>query len=697
MPPGFTRTSGYPPTPRVTIPEIPTSFIYPTEAGSPTALKSLPFPVVQQFEETSYSLKDVDFISANIGWAVGDPHWDQTLREYTGTVIKTIDGGLTWKPQKTDIVETLRNVDFVDETNGWAVGTNGTIIHTTDGGEHWIRQAVDSQDEFRGVSFISATEGWATSFHSTQYDPTFGTAVNWKGSVWHTEDGGESWQQQGLPENASLMNRIKFLDAQEGWAVGQKYMGEDEHQEIIQAGVVYHTADGGKTWEELYSPELNIIFTAVEWTDKSNGWVAGFPGNSGIEGGCVFHTRDGGKTWERQSPPCDVFAPLWDMQFADANRGYVVGFDYASPNQPIYRTMDGGETWEEVLMDQREIFNSPGIYSLSIVDDQVILVGDNDYLARSDRPWEKTDCADNTCLFTPTYLNPHFIFHDVFFPDDKNGWAVGSKNYSPGMWGQVILHTADGGGTWSEQYEMPPLPSSSSNDRLESVAFVDPLNGWAVGTYNYQMTSPKNFILHTADGGKTWESQGMELNPTYFPEFSSVRFLDRQNGWALASENFYTGSGIDNLGLAHTVDGGQHWTWVDTGLRGRTADCRLGLGASKACSPSPMRSMGGPQAEITNSLPPPTAARIGCGRIFPAILPILASAIQGSIPYFFSTTRTAGLWVRYCSIRPTAARHGPNPNCGRPEHSAGIRRGTAKFKTFNSSLPRSACWPPIQD
>ena len=208
--------------------------------------QTTPAPVTRQFEETSYYLKDIDFISANVGWAVGAPHWDQVTKVYTGTIVKTTDGGVTWTPQPAGVAETLRNVKFVDANNGWTVGTNGTILHTADGGAHWTRQAVASTDEFRGVAFVSTTQGWATSFHATHYDYR-GEADNWQGSVWHTTDGGTIWRAQNLPPNASLLNRVKFIDAQHGWIVGVKYTGNDQYGRPQHAGVVYRTTNGGQT------------------------------------------------------------------------------------------------------------------------------------------------------------------------------------------------------------------------------------------------------------------------------------------------------------------------------------------------------------------------------------------------------------------------------------------------------------------
>jgi photosystem II stability/assembly factor-like uncharacterized protein len=70
--------------------------------------------------------------------------------------------------------------------------------------------------------------------------------------------------------------------------------------------------------------------------------------------------------------------------------------------------------------------------------------------------------------------------NDVFFADARHGWVVGTNG--------AILHTRDGGVTWSKQ--------NPTANTLESVAFSDTADGWAVGQ--------GGVILGTHDGGASW-------------------------------------------------------------------------------------------------------------------------------------------------------------------------------------------------
>lgn len=521
--------------------------------------------VVKQFEETSFYFNHTDFISPTLGWAVGLPHWDQASGVYTGTLLKTTDAGESWITLTVGLAETLNGVSFVDEYNGWAVGTRGTIVHSADGGLHWVQQAVPTVDEFRSVVFVSASAGWATSVRINHYDQ-WGHPDDWRASLWHTSNGGASWEKQSIPGEAAILNRLDFVDANTGWAVGVKYTGDDAYGRPTHRAVIYHTANGGSNWtEQTYAAEeARITFTAVDFIDDLHGWVVGFHHVFAAPEGVIFHTQDGGQTWERQSPNHN----LMDVQFIDALRGYTVGFDYiGAQGPPVLRTQDGGATWEKVVMRNNDL---EGLYAVNVSEERVVALGDHDFLALSSDPWGYYEPPLGKNLFTQEYINIHYTFQDVFFADALHGWAVGSRSFLPDHSGQVIFHTSDAGQTWHKQYEQPPLLDTLfSVFRLDSVFFIDDQTGWAVGMSEYDQSYDQRWaILFTDDGGQTWQEQGNELNVNLAPEFLDVQFLDSQHGWALEDGHYDPDSDEMTIYLASTQDGGQNWEWVNTHITG---------------------------------------------------------------------------------------------------------------------------------
>lgn len=76
---------------------------------------------------------------------------------------------------------------------------------------------------------------------------------------------------------------------------------------------------------------------------------------------------------------------------------------------------------------------------------------------------------------------------DVYFVDANNGWAVGAN--------ATILHTTDGGVTWTEQQPAWQFPPAKD---IDGVAFKDANCGWAVGEGN------RKAVQWTNDGGVHW-------------------------------------------------------------------------------------------------------------------------------------------------------------------------------------------------
>ncbi|WP_321926909.1 WD40/YVTN/BNR-like repeat-containing protein [Burkholderia sp. BCC1998] len=128
----------------------------------------------------------------------------------------------------------------------------------------------------------------------------------------------------------------------------------------------------------------------------------------------------------------------------------------------------------------------------------------------------------------------------VFFPDERNGWAVGH-------WG-VIIRTRDGGETWTLQRN-----DITVDQPLFSVYFANAREGWAVGLWS--------LMLHTIDGGATW-------NTVTLPPTPGSKKADR-NLYAI----FADGKGVLHVAceqgrVMRSTDGGENWTYAETGYVG---------------------------------------------------------------------------------------------------------------------------------
>ena len=101
-------------------------------------------------------LNAVWFASALRGWAVGGG----------GVILATVDGGLTWRPQRSGVGDDLYDVKFFDEEEGWAVGRGGALLHTRDGGRTWADTKRVTTHALERI-FLSGRRAWAVGFGGT--------------------------------------------------------------------------------------------------------------------------------------------------------------------------------------------------------------------------------------------------------------------------------------------------------------------------------------------------------------------------------------------------------------------------------------------------------------------------------------------------------------------------------------------------
>ena len=60
------------------------------------------------------------------------------------------------------VVTRFNDIQFLTEAQGWAVNGWGQIYHTPDGGDSWELQFERSETHFRSVGFFDELNGWAS-------------------------------------------------------------------------------------------------------------------------------------------------------------------------------------------------------------------------------------------------------------------------------------------------------------------------------------------------------------------------------------------------------------------------------------------------------------------------------------------------------------------------------------------------------
>src|SRR6218665_346788 len=125
-----------------------------------------------------------------------------------------------------------------------------------------------------------------------------------------------TWQNPSPQGNK--LNDIFFIDANNGWAVGD-------------GGIILKTTNGGTNWTVNYHTTC-IGLNKVFFVNNLLGWAVG-------NYGTIIKTTDGGQTWIAQNSGIQI--NLFGIQFTSNTNGLAAGdLGY------ILRTTDGGTTWE---------------------------------------------------------------------------------------------------------------------------------------------------------------------------------------------------------------------------------------------------------------------------------------------------------------------------------------------------------------
>ena len=233
--------------------------------------------VIHEFDEP---ITRIDFVSASVGWAMArDGIWSTT------------DSGASWTKVHTPFSPGF--VDLVDEGVAWATDDRFRLYLTTDGGNRWEPKtnpclSVENPAAW-AASFISSNDGWficgsdeGMGGETKVLRRTADAAGTWEETAAVQRDGEEV--PGGLPAGG-YVGDLFFLDPKTGWFGTTRY------------GEVWHTQDGGKSWQKVSQGPSGVrAFTGLDFVTPELGWSLLFV--QGDDGWRLARTRDGGANWE---------------------------------------------------------------------------------------------------------------------------------------------------------------------------------------------------------------------------------------------------------------------------------------------------------------------------------------------------------------------------------------------------------------
>ena len=341
-------------------------------ASAPWVFAGAPFP---ESGQTSYVARQLPVSGTQKG------HWIQgaTLRDDRHTasgpvgaraaMTVLVSGLHTWEEVATlKSTAVIHDLSFVNPQVGYAAGEHGLIWKTENGGTHWdVALASDYNDYWYGVQALNANDIVVTGFYLDLI--TYRAILRW------SHDGGSSWSDEVVLNQADAANRVNFRSDLEGLVMGQANQSAKVHAfvstsggalpsdwstltidpdqgwfgsqfsalpngHVRASGVKYcESANTGASWNCV--PSIDAIFDGETFfLDDNTGWVAAgsiYPQDEGW----VHRTVDGGKTWSGRT--LDAPWPIRQLLFVDARSGWAAGG--VGSTGGIYFSGDGGQTW----------------------------------------------------------------------------------------------------------------------------------------------------------------------------------------------------------------------------------------------------------------------------------------------------------------------------------------------------------------
>ncbi|OGJ89581.1 MAG: hypothetical protein A2487_15185 [Candidatus Raymondbacteria bacterium RifOxyC12_full_50_8] len=324
-------------------------------------------------------------------------------------------------------------------------------------------------------------------------------------------------QPQGVPDHSYFyrngfepLTDVCFVNDQKGWACGA-------------SGAILYTVDGGQHWQ--YGNSNSIYFLeGIHFINEQTGFAIG-----------------GIKLPEADSYPSILF---WDHSV------HAMGV--------ILRTQDGGLTWESQNADSHypTVYTKPTawLFDIDFIDSL------NGWTCGSFGTIYHTSDGGATWL-QQAYTGLNFQrkhgywYYGIDFTDQNNGTVAGEDS--------LVATTSDGGNTWTYQKgpqmlvntDVAPQPYEEGKlyNFFRGVFFINQQTGWAVGD--------NACLMKTTDGGATWAQQAISLPAELLDlvDIKDVFFIDPDTGWAVC----HLGGGI-----LRTLNGGQNWEWIKTGIHG---------------------------------------------------------------------------------------------------------------------------------
>jgi photosystem II stability/assembly factor-like uncharacterized protein len=163
------------------------------------------------------------------------------------------------------------------------------------------------------------------------------------------------------------------------------------------------------------------------------------------------------------------------------------------------------------------------------------IAGDDGFLSRT---------KDAGRTWSPQSVGTKDAINDIYFRGKDDGYLLA---------GDTIFGTTDGGETWREVRQFLARDFGGGMPELYSIRFSGKKNGWVVGSVSRREVIIESLVIHTSDGGASWERQIVPVRE----DLIHLDFVSEDKGWVVGAGGT----------ILFTRDGGRNWTRQQSGTQ----------------------------------------------------------------------------------------------------------------------------------
>lgn len=435
-----------------------------------------------------------------------------------------------------DMNSSFHSIDFIDNKTGWVIqNKNATtqgpswILRTEDGGIHWERTLLKDMTANK-LKFITKDKGWAIAESAIESNGASKVSTM---RILQTLDGGKNWTTQ-------WEKKLEPTNTKELW-----FQNESKGYVLVD-GLLLSTSDSGNHWSPISFAAENFAPQHMNFINMNIGWVIGttLKNNQAADEATaaerkliVLKTTDCGKHWSKQFEKKYTNGPIGSVgiDFTDASTGWFLTSDLSTLNSELYHTSNGGVNWSK----QNQIrAGRPTPTQLQFLSSKIgwipldvgagPIAGGLMYTEDGGKTFNLKGIEEELGVSSN---------REVYFTSGQQGFAISNSiNH-----GDYIIHTNDGGKTWSQIYP--------KDTPVEDISFVDNNHGFGLG-----MNMNSKALLTTVNGGIEWISI-YSFPKNFYPSF--ISFTDLTHGFVLGTDD------TNNEVLYKTKDGGKSWSRLE--------------------------------------------------------------------------------------------------------------------------------------